>query len=111
MNAVTWKSSIAGYLSTAGTTATVIIFKNDNIYIANVGDSTAIMARSNPLHVAGQPEEHPVKAVVLTKDHKPDDPQEISNIANLGMYLQPLKYSGNSEKDTLGHFGTWHFCS
>ena len=89
LNAATWKRNKTGDLSTAGTTATTIIFRQDHIFVANVGDSTAIMATSNPLHVAGQPEEHPVKAVVLTKDHKPEDPQEISNITNLGMHLQP----------------------
>lgn len=79
---VTWKQNKTGDLSTAGTTACTVIFRQDHIFVANVGDSTAVLAVSNPL--AGQPNEHPVKAVVLTKDHKPEDPDERKNIENLG---------------------------
>ena len=50
--------------------------------MANVGDSTAVLAVNNPK--AGEPNQHPVMAVVLTKDHKPEDPDETKNIENLG---------------------------
>ena len=78
----TWKRNKTGDLSTAGTTASTVIFRQDHIFVANVGDSTAILAVANP--DAGRPNQHPVKAVVLTKDHKPEDPDEIKNIENLG---------------------------
>jgi serine/threonine protein phosphatase PrpC len=81
----TWKRNKTGDLSTAGTTASTIIFRQDHIFVANVGDSTAILAVDNPL--AGQPNQHPVKALVLTKDHKPEDPDETKNIESLGKLL------------------------
>ena len=69
-------------MSTAGTTASTVIFRQDHIFVANVGDSTAVLAVRNPL--AGQPSQHPIKAVVLTKDHKPEDPEETKSIEDLG---------------------------
>ena len=78
-----WKKNKTGDLSTAGTTASVVIFRQDHIFVANVGDSTAVLAINNPR--AGEPNQHPVSAVVLTKDHKPEDPDETRNIENLGM--------------------------
>lgn len=53
-----------------------------------MGDSTAILALKNPL--AEEPNQHPVKAMVLTKDHKPEDPDETRNIENLGETLENL---------------------
>ena len=32
-----------GDLSTAGTTVSTVIFRQDNIFVANVGDSTAVL--------------------------------------------------------------------
>lgn len=79
---VTWKKHRTGELSTAGTTASTIIFREDHIFVANVGDSTAVLAVTNPQReIIGQ---HPIKAVVLTKDHKPEDPDENDNIEVLG---------------------------
>lgn len=77
----TWKKDKARE-STAGTTATIVIFRQGNIFIANVGDSTAVLAVNNPL--AAKLNQHPIKAVVLTKDHKAGDPQEILKVKNLG---------------------------
>ena len=55
------------------------------MFVANVGDSTAVLAVANPLReLTGQ---HPIKAVVLTKDHKPEDPVENHNILGLGQLL------------------------
>lgn len=78
----TWKRNKTGDLSTAGTTASTVIFRQDHIFVANVGDSTAVLAVRNL-----QPNEHPVKAMVLTKDHKPEDPEETTNIERLGKIL------------------------
>ena len=72
-----------GDLSTAGTTASTVIFRQNHIYVANVGDSTAILALVNP--EADEAGQHPVIAKVLTKDHKPEDPDESRLIEKLGM--------------------------
>ena len=82
---MTWKKHRSGELSTAGTTASTVIFRDDHIFVANVGDSTAVLAVTNPQQeLTGQ---HPVKAIVLTKDHKPEDPDENLKIQVLGMLL------------------------
>ena len=39
----TWKRNKMGDLSTAGTTVSTVIFKQDNIFVANVGDSTVVL--------------------------------------------------------------------
>lgn len=51
----------------SGTTATVVIVKNNHVFLANVGDSTIVIKRSNS----------PAKK--LTKDHHLADPQELEN--------------------------------
>ena len=85
----TWKRTKTGGLSTAGTTACTVIFRQDHIFVANVGDSTAVLAINAP-----QPNQHPIKAVVLTNNHKPEDPKEAENIEKLGKengtYLKSL---------------------
>ena len=83
-----WKKNKTGDLSTAGTTASIVIFRQDHIFVANVGDSTAVLAVNNP--DAGEPNQHAVKALVLTKDHKPEDPDETRNIENLGESMSSL---------------------
>lgn len=50
--------------------------------MANVGDSTIVLAESNPR--AEEPGHHAVIARVLTKDHKPDDPEETKQVEKLG---------------------------
>ena len=71
-----------GDLSTAGTTASTVIFRQDHIFIANVGDSTVVLAETNPR--AGEAGQHAVIPRVLTKDHKPDDPEETRLVERLG---------------------------
>lgn len=80
----TWQPNKTGDLSTAGTTASTVIFRKNHIFVANVGDSTAIMGIKNPL--GDQPGEPPLIAQVITHDHKPEDPEEQRHIRELGMY-------------------------
>ncbi|KAL5477120.1 hypothetical protein EMCRGX_G023866 [Ephydatia muelleri] len=81
----TWKPNKMGDPSTAGTTASAVIFRQDKIFVANVGDSTAVLAVNNPY--GHMPEEPAVLAQVLTKDHKPDDPSETQLIESLGGHV------------------------
>jgi serine/threonine protein phosphatase PrpC len=55
----------------AGSTALVILVANDTLYVANVGDSRAIMNFRE-------------KALSITEDHKPDTPSEYNRIISLG---------------------------
>ena len=41
----TWKPNKLGDLSTAGTTACTVIFRQDHFYVANVGDSSAVLGK------------------------------------------------------------------
>ena len=79
-----WIPNKTGDLSTAGTTASTVIFRKNHIFVANVGDSTGIMGVRNPRY--GEPGEPPVIPRLLTKDHKPEDPEEQENIRRLGEY-------------------------
>lgn len=54
-----------------GSTAVIMLKNNKTIWVANIGDSRAIM---NDAH----------KAVALTKDHKPDDDDEYQRISRYG---------------------------
>ena len=40
----TWKPNKMGDPSTAGTTASAVIFRQDKIFVANVGDSTVVLS-------------------------------------------------------------------
>ncbi|XP_003390138.2 PREDICTED: protein phosphatase 1D-like [Amphimedon queenslandica] len=77
-----WVPNKTGDLSTAGTTASTVIFRKNHIYVANVGDSTGIMGVRNPRY--GEPGEPQIIPKLLTKDHKPEDPEEQENIRRLG---------------------------
>lgn len=55
----------------AGSTGVVLLIKNDIYYCANVGDSRCVIARDG-------------KALVLTRDHKPDNPEERARVEKAG---------------------------
>jgi len=54
-----------------GSTALVAIFSEDKAYIANAGDSRAVLLKNN-------------QTIALTVDHKPDTPTEEERIQNSG---------------------------
>jgi serine/threonine protein phosphatase PrpC len=54
-----------------GSTAVIILKRNNTLWVANIGDSRAIMNKGH-------------KSIPLTKDHKPDDPEENKRIVELG---------------------------
>ena len=64
-----WKRHKTGDLSTAGTTACIVIFRIGHIFVSNCGDSTAVMGIRNLTY--SQPDKPPLIASVLTKDHRP----------------------------------------
>ena len=41
----TWKRNKDRDLSTAGTTASIVVFRKDHFYVANVGDSSVVMGK------------------------------------------------------------------
>ena len=71
----TWKKTTHGDLSTSGTTATCALLRKNQLYIANVGDSTIVIGKVNPRF--GLPWQPNVQAKIITDDHKPDDRHRI----------------------------------
>ena len=78
----TWKKTKGGDPSTSGTTVACAIVQQDRMYIANVGDSTIVLGKTNPKY--GEPGEPEVIAEVITRDHKPEDKKEKRRIEALG---------------------------
>ena len=68
--------------SAAGTTVCTVIFRPGLFYVANVGDSSAVLAIVNER--AGEKGESPLVATMLSRDHKPDDPTEVERVKQLG---------------------------
>ena len=59
----------------AGTTSNVLYFRDNHVWVACSGDSRAVMGRS---------EGGKIKAVDLSRDHKPDLPEERARIQERG---------------------------
>ncbi|KAL1501264.1 hypothetical protein ABEB36_006619 [Hypothenemus hampei] len=72
-----WPKTSSGLPSTAGTTASVAFIRRGKIYIGHVGDSGIILGYQEP----GSTE---WKAKPLTKDHKPENPEEMKRIEQCG---------------------------
>jgi len=78
----TWKQTIKGKPSYAGTTVACVLFKADKAHVANVGDSKIILAYRNPNYGRlGEPE---ILAKELSKTHRPLDVEEKKRIEHLG---------------------------
>ena len=82
--AKSWKKNKDGSTNMSGTTATCAIIQRKYVYIANVGDSTMIIATENPKHGDDKPEEPKVIAEELTVRHRPHDVNEKTRIEALG---------------------------
>ena len=72
--------------SAARTTVCTVIFRPGLFYVANVGDSSAVLATVNER--AGEKVESPLVATMLSRDHKPDDPTEVERVKQLGGQVQ-----------------------
>lgn len=94
----------------AGCTAVVALLQRDMLFVANAGDSRAVISRSN-------------KAVALSYDHKPAQVSERERIVAAGGFLSEiggvcrvngnlnlsraigdLRYKMNAEVNSLIHF-------
>jgi len=72
-------------LDMIGSTANVGIFENGKLYIANCGDSRAVLCRGG-------------KTIPLSFDHKPDRPDELARISKL-QWEYGAKYAAPELKD------------
>lgn len=69
-------------VGTAGCTAVVALIQDGRLYVANAGDSRAVLARSR-------------RAVDMSTDHKPDLPEEAARIRAAGSTIIEGRVNGN----------------
>lgn len=76
-----WRKTPSGHTSTAGTTATICFIKKSKLYIGHVGDSGVVLGykEKGEAEWRGKP---------LTRDHKPEDPEEYKRIERSGGKVQ-----------------------
>lgn len=74
----------------SGCTCVTIYAKKNRLFVANAGDSRAVMAYMD--------ETGAYKAKDLTRDHKPDDPDEKARIESWGGYVCPPHEEGLSAR-------------
>lgn len=77
----------------SGTTAVTCLIKDGHLWIANSGDSRAIVVRKT----GGKG----LKAIDLTIDHKPDSPAEMKRILQMGGHVTPAGANGSPSR-------VWH---
>lgn len=93
---------------TSGCTTVVVYVKDTKLYVANVGDSRAVMAfKSSQNQLPGLPEE-PQEGDIpacdrflardMSRDHKPDDPEEMARIISWGGFVCPPAEVGLSAR-------------
>uniref|UniRef100_A0A7S0IPM7 PPM-type phosphatase domain-containing protein n=1 Tax=Calcidiscus leptoporus TaxID=127549 RepID=A0A7S0IPM7_9EUKA len=80
--------------SVSGTTAIACLLRGNHIWLANCGDSRAIIARQKPKSTA-------LKAIDLSRDQKPDDPVEMRRILQMGGHVTPAGANGSPAR-------VWH---
>jgi len=74
----------------SGTTCVGVYIRGSKMFVANVGDSRAVMA----VHAG----DGVMKALDLSKDHKPDDPNERKRIEEWGGYVMDPPEQGLSAR-------------
>jgi len=75
-------STLATFESLAGCTANVVLIIKNTIYVANAGDSRAVLSEGG-------------KAVELSIDHKPDLEAERERISKAGGFITDGRINGN----------------
>ena len=80
----------------SGTTAVTCFLKENDLRIANVGDSRAIVCRKQE-----SPSGFTLRAIDLTIDHKPNSRKEMERIISMGGYVSPPGANGGPAR-------VWH---
>jgi len=78
--------------SVSGTTAVTCLIKDKHLWLANSGDSRAVVLRRDGKGL---------KAIDLTIDHKPDSPNEMKRILSMGGHVTPAGANGSPSR-------VWH---
>jgi len=83
----------------SGTTACVVLLRNEQLYIANAGDSRAVMARRiNNESLLINPIKTAMHAIDLSVDQNPDSPGEQQRIERCGGFVSPPPEPGLSAR-------------
>uniref|UniRef100_A0A6B2L3A9 PPM-type phosphatase domain-containing protein n=1 Tax=Arcella intermedia TaxID=1963864 RepID=A0A6B2L3A9_9EUKA len=92
-------TSLEKVISSGGTTAVVAFFKGAELFIANVGDSRAVISKNR-------------SATRVTVDHKPDLPEEKARIEGAGGWVAKGGITGTlTVSRSLGDFSYQPFIS
>eukprot|EP01031_Cornospumella_fuschlensis_P026294 gene26294-31763_t len=85
---------------TSGCTCVCVYVKENKMYVANAGDSRAVMARRKKPGVSSgeETEDSVYSAFALSRDHKPDDPDEEARITSWGGFVCPPHEEGLSAR-------------
>jgi len=75
---------------TSGTTCVAVYFHGRDYWTAHVGDSRAVLAVDVGETIP--------RAKALTRDHKPDDPDERARITEWGGFVSPAPEPGMSAR-------------
>ena len=81
----------------SGTTAVAALIRGNHLWLANSGDSRAIVARQRD----GKGKTGAFKAIDLTVDQKPDTPAEMQRILSMGGHVTPAGANGSPSR-------VWH---
>ncbi|KAM3177495.1 hypothetical protein ACTXT7_004422 [Hymenolepis weldensis] len=80
-----------------GSTATTVLLVNNTLYIANIGDSSAVIARCNEQESSDFPKSS-LTALQVTRDHTPLDPGERERLSRLpGVRIVDGRINGQLE--------------
>ncbi|CAM9125846.1 unnamed protein product, partial [Hapterophycus canaliculatus] len=88
----------------SGTTALVALYRDDNLWIANAGDSRAVLgteiveASARRSSAEGQASGPASTVSFLSDDHNPDRPGELERIESCGGFVSPPPEAGLSAR-------------
>jgi len=95
-----------------GSTSTVSVIVGDELYIGHLGDSRAVLGVEEPLHIhnVSSAPTAIIRPVRVSRDHKPDDPDEKRRIlAAGGRVMQGRIIGKDSAIDTSRALGDYDF--
>jgi len=95
-----------------GSTSTVAVIVGDELYIGHLGDSRAVLGIEEPLHInnVSSAPKKVIRTVRISRDHKPDDPDERRRIMDAGgVVVQGRVIGKDSAINTSRALGDYDF--
>ncbi|CBJ31810.1 conserved unknown protein [Ectocarpus siliculosus] len=86
----------------SGTTAAVVLYRDDRVWVANAGDSRVVLGTEKRAGSAdgssAEVEPSGLVPVALSDDHNPDKPEELERIESCGGFVSPPPEEGLSAR-------------